>query len=210
MSLCQREMASLTLAVAVLLLGCGKKGTERSTADQPESANTEAVQSEDTTVPVSVPPAAVEPSRSPLTTEDIDRWEQGMEGEITAVRQAGDRRKAAKNADDSLEALNSMNEMGTLEAGAKAAGVDPERYRYIRQRFSATVTYLTPPESEGMDTTKMPEELRAEIRQAREMALARAREEMSPEVIEALKPRALELRKKSLELVGARFKAAGM
>jgi hypothetical protein len=63
---------------------------------------------------------------------------------------------------------------------------------------------------EGFDTTKMGPDMVAEVRKGNEQNLARIGQAVPPDVLEALKPRAVELRKQSLQLVGARLKSAGM
>ena len=76
-----------------------------------------------------------------------------MEGELMAVRAAAAKMQSARSGEDSLNAMMGVQEMSTLSAGAQAAGVDEERYKFIRSNLSAAVSYLTPPELEGMDTT---------------------------------------------------------
>jgi hypothetical protein len=48
------------------------------------------------------------------------------------------------------------------------------------------------------------------MRQGNEAQLQRMQTEVPAEVIEAIRPRAAELRKKDMELVAARLKGAGM
>jgi hypothetical protein len=132
-----------------------------------------------------------------------------MEGELKAVQDAGAKMKEARTGEDSLNAMMGVQEMSTLAAGAQAAGVEEERYKFIRSTLSAAVSYLTPPELEGMDTTKMPQSLRDEFRNGRENSLKQMSGSLPPEVVNALKSRATELRKKDMELAGARLKGAG-
>ena len=102
-----------------------------------------------------------------------------------------------------------VQEMSTTEAGAKAAGIDPERYKFVRSNLSAVVAYLTPSLG-GIDTTMLSQAQRDELRQGNEAQIQRMQQEVPPEVVEAIKPRAVELRTKNMELVGARLKGAGM
>jgi hypothetical protein len=102
-----------------------------------------------------------------------------------------------------------VQDMATVSAGAQAAGVDEERYKFIRSNLSAVVSYLTPPELEGMDTTKMPQSMRDEFRTGREAQLKQMANDVPADVVEVLRPRAAELRKKDMELTGARLKGAG-
>ena len=132
-----------------------------------------------------------------------------MEGELKAVQAAGAKMKSARTGEDSLNAMMGVQEMTTASVGAQAAGVDEERYKFIRSNLSAVVSYLTPPELEGMDTTKMPQSLRDEFRAGREAQLKQMAKAVPADVVDALRPRAAELRKKDMELAGARLKGAG-
>jgi hypothetical protein len=190
-------------------LSCGKRAHDTSGADVTSGANDAAESSTDTAAASPAPAAPVNSSSAPLTLADVRRWEQGMEGELKAVQAAGAKMKSARTGEDSLNAMMGVQEMTTASAGAQAAGVDEERYKFIRSNLSAVVSYLTPPELEGMDTAKMPQSMRDEFRTGREAQLKRMETEVPAEVVEALKPRATELRKKDMELAGARLKGAG-
>jgi hypothetical protein len=149
------------------------------------------------------------PSSAPLSVEDIARWEKGMAAELAAVQQASAKLGSAKTGEDTLTALMGVQEMTTTPAGARAAGVDEERYRVIRSDLSAAATYLTP-HLGGIDTTMLSPAQREEMRQMNAAQLKQLEGRVPAEVIEALKPRAEALRKKDLELAGARLKGAGM
>jgi hypothetical protein len=190
-------------------LSCGKRAHDTSGADVTSGANDAAESSTDTAAASPAPAAPVNSSSAPLTLADVRRWEQGMEGELKAVQAAGAKMKSARTGEDSLNAMMGVQEMTTASAGAQAAGVDEERYKFIRSNLSAVISYLTPPELEGMDTAKMPQSMRDEFRTGREAQLKRMETEVPAEVVEALKPRATELRKKDMELAGARLKGAG-
>jgi hypothetical protein len=71
------------------------------------------------------------------------------------------------------------------------------------------VQYLTPSQG-GVDTTMLSQAQRDEMRRMNEAQIQRMQAEVPAEVVEALRPRAVELRKKDLELVGERLKGAGM
>jgi len=202
-----RILASTALLAAALTFGCGKKEADTSTAD----TDVEAIEPTDTAPPPGAgTPAPAESSSRPLTVADIDRWRKGMEGELQAVQEAGAKLKAAKTSSDTSTAVMGVQETATMAPGARAAGVDEERYKFIRNTFSDAVKYLTPLELEGFDTTKMGPDMVAEVRKGNEQNLARIGQAVPPDVLEALKPRAVELRKQSLQLVGARLKSAGM
>jgi hypothetical protein len=193
----------------LLFTACGKKDAQPDTsAATGSSSEDSAAQPQPSMNPQPSEPAA-NPTVVPLTKDDIARWEKGMDGELQAVKEAGAKLKVARNGEDTLNAMMGVQEMGTVEAGAKAAGVDPERYKFIRSNLSAVVGYLTPTLG-GIDTTNLPPAQRDELRKGNEAQLQRMQQEVPADVVEALKPRAVELRKKNMELVGARLKGAGI
>ncbi len=179
--------------VLALALGCGGGDSDVDAALPPAQPDT----------------APASPAESPVTVADIDAWRKGMAAEIEAVREAAAGMKAARSGDDSLAALMGVQETSTEKAGATAAGLELERYKFVRGELSAAVSYLTP-HLGGIDTTLLSAEQRAELRQSNEEQLKQMQERVPPEVVEALRPRAEELRKQNLELVGARLKGAGM
>jgi hypothetical protein len=203
-----RSPIVMTALAVFFALSCGKKSAETSTADASSGNDVAEAQDSDTAgSPQAETP--VNTASAPLTTADVQRWERGMEGELKAVQAAGAKMKSARTGEDSLNAMMGVQEMTTASAGAQAAGVDEERYKFIRSNLSAVVSYLTPPELEGMDTTKMPQSLRDEFRTGREAQLQRMAKDVPADVVAALRPRAAELRKKDMELAGARLKGAG-
>jgi hypothetical protein len=162
------------------------------------------------------PPAAAQPAddgqtspEASLTVADIDRWHRGMNAELVAVREAGMQFKAAKSANDSLSAMMAANETSTRAAGARGAGLDESRYGTLRSNMSSVVRYMVPLDVE-MDIKDMPADIRTMMEKDREQTLARASSAFPPEVIEALRPRAVELRKQEMALVAERLRAAGM
>ena len=205
MPLSARHLIVSALLVA-LLSGCGKKDSETSAADSEAQATPEspAPDSSSTTAE-----AASNPITAPLTTADIDRWEKGIAGELQAVQAAGAKLKTASTGEDTLNAMMGVQEMNTVAAGAGAAGLEQERYKFVRSNLSAVVGYLTPWLG-GIDTTMLTPAQRDEMRQGNEAQLQRMQAEVPAEVIAGLRPRAVELRKKDLELTGARLKGAGM
>jgi hypothetical protein len=128
---------------------------------------------------------------------------------MQAVRASAAKLKSARTSEDTLNAMMGVQEMSTREAGAKAAGLDPERYGFIRSNLSAVVGYLTPALG-GIDTSMLSPAQRDEMRQGNEAQIQRMQQDVPAEVVEAIRPRAVELRKKDMELVGARLKGAGM
>ena len=199
------------LLVLALTTACGG-GDAAEDADPSAEASTEAEGSAEAEAPPANPAPAADPSaatNAPLTAADIDVWRKGMAGELEAVRAAGTKMKSAKTESDTLSAMMEVQENATQAAGAKGAGVELERYKVIRSNLSAAVSYLTP-HLGGIDTTMLSAAQRAELRQSNEAQLKQLETQVPAEVIEALRPRAVELRTQSMELVGARLKGAGM
>jgi hypothetical protein len=200
--------AACLLAVAVLA-ACERKDPDPDSSA--ETAATQDVQSAEAPEADPQPGAgsAENSITAPLTRDDIARWEKGMNGELQAVQDASAKLKSARSSEDTLNAMMGVQEMSTTEAGAKAAGLEQERYKFVRSNLSAVIAYLTPSLG-GIDTTMLSAEQRDELRQSNDAQIQRMQQEVPVEVVEALKPRAVELRKKDLELVGARLKGAGM
>jgi hypothetical protein len=206
MSLSSRHAIVAALLASGLAAGCGKKETDNSEVGSEAQASPE-----DSTV--SAPPAPAGPTgnpiTAPLTAADIERWEKGMAGELKAVQEAGAKMRTARTNDDSLNAMMGVQEMNTLAAGAQAAGLEQERYKFVRSNLSSVAGYMTPSLG-GIDTTMFSQAQRDQLRQDNEAQIQRMQAEVPVEVVEALRPRAVELRTKSMELVGARLKGAGM
>ena len=99
--------------------------------------------------------------------------------------------------------------MSTAAAGAKASGVDEERYKLIRSDLSAAAGYLAP-QVGGLDTTMLSAAQREEMRQGNQAQLKQMEDRVPPAVVEALRPRAAELRTQDLELVATRLKGSGI
>jgi hypothetical protein len=185
---------SLRLLTALLLVSCAGESPN----GDPAAGTPDQGQSPDTL-----------PANAPVTVGDIARWERGMAAELTAVREAGEKLQHARTADDTLSAMMGVQEMTTTPAGARAAGVDEERYRLVRSALGEAVGYLTP-HLGGIDTTKLSAEQRDELRKSTEAQLTRLQGTVPADVVEALKPKADALRKKEIELAGARLEGAGL
>jgi hypothetical protein len=198
------------LLAVTLMTGCGGKETENQTEEAaPAAMEEEAPATSEAQATSEVGAASGNPTTAPLTKDDIERWEKGMAGEMKAVQDAAAKMKAARTSEDTLTAMMGVQEMNTWAAGAQAAGLEQERYKFIRSNLSAVVGYLTPSFA-GMDTTMLSQAQRDELRQGNEAQLKRMETEVPADVVEAIRPRAIELRKKDMELVGARLKGAGM
>ena len=195
------------LFAMTLIAACGGRDTAE---DEPDPSTVvpadPGAPAEDAAPPAADPSAAI---TAPVTVADIDRWQKGMVSELAAVREASSKMKTAKTNEDTLAAMMGVQENATWEAGAKAAGLDVERYKFIRSELLAAASYLTP-HIGGIDTTMLSPAQRAELRQSNEAQLKQMEDRVPAEVVEALRSRAEELRKQSMELVGARLKGAGM
>ena len=193
--------APFCLLTAVAVAACGGDAPKD---DSPSQAAASAVQAE--------PPASsqsADPISAPLSVEEIERWEKGMAAELAAVRGSGAKLASARTGEDTLSALMGVQEMSTTPVGAEAAGMDQERYKTVRSNLAAAVAYLTP-HLGGIDTTMLSVAQREEMRQMNAAQLKQLEGAVPPEVVEALKPKAEALRKKEIELAGARLKGAGM
>jgi hypothetical protein len=198
--------SALLAAALVAACGGGDKAAQEADAAAQEAAETEATPAADAATPAPAPSA---PTSAPLEVSDIDRWEKGMAGEMEAVSAAAEKLKTANTSEDTLSAMMGVQEMSTMEAGAKASGVDLERYRVIRSNLSAAASYMTP-ELGGLDTAMLSPAQRAELKQMNEAQLKQLESSVPTEVLEALRPRAATLRKQELALVAERMKGAGI
>ena len=193
---------ALACALALTLTACGGGDSDTDeAAPAAEAADTEAASE--------TPQASEAGAMAPVAVAEIDGWKMGMTAELEAVRAAGTKLKEAKTADDTLSAMMGVQEMATWEAGAKAAGLDVERYKFVNSELSAAVSYLAP-QLGGIDTTMLSPAQRQELRESNAAQLKQMEERVPAEVVEALRPRAAELRKQNLELVAERLKSAGV
>jgi hypothetical protein len=190
------------LVTALLFAACGGGAADRGTPGSDPQAQAPADSSAGSS-------EASDPASLPVTVADIDRWKKGMEAELAVVRESGEKLKSAKSGEDTLSALMGVQEMATIPAGARAAGIDEERYKAVRSNLSAAVAYLTP-HLGGIDTTLLSAEQRDEMRRMNAAQLEQLKGAVPGEVVEALKPNAEALRKQEIELSGARLKGAGI
>jgi hypothetical protein len=190
------------LLILLLFTACGEEGAKGDASDPVPRAETVEGAPDASSQPG-------DPLSAPVTVKDIERWERGIAAELGAVQASGAKLEQARSSDDTLSALMGVQEMTTMPVGARAAGLDPERYNVVRSNLGAAVAYLTP-HLGGIDTTMLSPAQREEMRQMNAAQLKQLEGAVPPEVIEALKPKAEALRKKELELTGARLKGAGM
>jgi len=201
-----RTAFSLALFAAAAV-ACSRGDTDANTGDSAAQSDTSAATAAAPSTPAPAPSATPSTPAS-LTADDIDRWQKGMTAELEAVHKASEQLKAAKTGNDTLTAMMGANEMGTRAVGAQAAGVDEERYQLIRSTLSSVVGQMAPLEQE-MDVSSLPASAVADLKKSRADGLATATAELSPQLVDALKPRAAALRKQDLTLTGERLKAAG-
>ncbi|HEY7503252.1 MAG TPA: hypothetical protein VH700_04050 [Gemmatimonadales bacterium] len=198
--------AALACVLALTPAACGGGDSNTDEAAPPAEAGVDTGAGGETAPPASDASAG---AQAPVTVADIDSWQKGMAAELEAVRAAGEQLKSAKTGDDTLSALMGMQEMATQETGAKAAGLELERYKFVNSELSAAVSYLTP-QLGGIDTTMLSAAQRDELRESNAAQLKQMEDRVPADVVDALRPRAPELRKQSLELVAERLKSAGV
>lgn len=187
---------------AVALAACGKKSANESTTDSVAAHA-------DTTATAPAVAMSANTSTAMLGPDDIDRWQHGMDAELTAVHNAAAQLRNAKSSTDSLNALFAANETSTRAAGAKGAGVDEQRYQLIANKLASLAADMSPVEQE-MDPATVPASVVKAMQHAREQSLAAESAGIDPALIQAMRPRAAALRKQALALAGERLKAAGM
>jgi len=207
--LCSRSTRTLLPSLlAGLVFACGGKEAAKDDAASDPAVEETQNDSDTAGAEAAAPAEPANASSAPIAVEDIDRWSKGLEGELKAVKDAGAKLKEAKTSEDTLNAMMGAQEMNTVEAGASAAGLELERYRFVRSNLSTAAGYLAP-EIGGVDPSTMPAEMREELKKGNETQLAQMADAVPAEVVAALKPRAAEMRKRDLELAGERLKAVG-
>lgn len=137
-----RTIAATLLALALLApLACG--GGDDSDADTAAAAAGEESGAAADTASTAAAPATADAQNdvtAPVTAEDFDRYERGLEAEIAAVRKAVDDKAKAKSSADTLSALFAAGESETKDDGARAAGVSIDRYRHLDGELGATIS----------------------------------------------------------------------
>lgn len=191
----------IVLLFAVIVAGCG--------SDESDPDTEEASAEQSTRADTPDPQTPTESTSAPLTVQDVDRWQRGMEAELQAVQEAEESLSRAATSDDTLNAMMAANDMSTRSAGAQAAGVSEDRYEFIRSTLSSVVRYMTPLEQE-MDVSQMPEAAIEQFEQSRRTSLDQMSDVLPADVREALGARAAELRQQDLLLTNARLEAVGM
>lgn len=145
------------LAVSSLLLALLACGADR-----------DAVPGADTGVAspaaVAVPAA---PATGPLTAADLDLYERGLAHEITLVEAAQARLGSAATPDERGSAMQAQFETSTMPAAAAHLGVEPERYRDVRETVHEVLRTLdmagTIEGPTSIDTARASAEVRARL-----------------------------------------------
>ena len=195
----------LVLASIAVIAACGKTDS----ADTTDSASATATMADSAAANASMEAQPGTGDAAPVTVADIEKWERGMAAELKAVQAAGEKFKASKTNADSLDNMMASNEMSTVNAGASASGLNPERYKFVRSTLSQVALALSPLELEA-DLSSMPAGFADQLKAQGAQNLERMKADVPTDVVEAMRPRALELRKKHTDLVAARLRAAGM
>jgi hypothetical protein len=208
--------ARLTIGVivtAALVAACSRdaksSAADSTGRDSVAEATPDSGATASATSTASAPSGGASSSAAPLTVDDVDRWQRGMEAELQAVHDAAAKLRDAHSNTDSANAIMGTTDLATRSAGAKAAGVDEDRYQRIRSTFSALVGKLSPIEQE-MNVSQMPAAMVAELKKSREQSLAQDTVGLAPALVDTLRSRAAALRKQDLALTAERLKAAGM
>lgn len=128
---------------------------------------------------------------------------------FAALTLVGCSKKAADGSTGDSVAAHADTAASRPATGAKAAGIDEQRYQLIANTLATLAADMSPLEQE-MDVSKMPASVVESMKHAREQSLASASAGLSPALIEAMRPRAAALRKQALTLAGERLKVSGM
>ena len=198
----QSRLLAVALTALITLAACSRESAEQTdqAMDEPPPASSPADEPAVTNTPQANDTGEV-------SVDDIDRWQRGMDAELKATQEAAAKLAQAKDENEKLEALHAATELGTIDAGAQAAGVDRDRYRRIRNHLSNAVSQLSPIEME-MDVSQMPAEMVEQMKQARAAGVSQLEGQLPADVLEALKTRAAELRQQDKSLVAERLKVA--
>ena len=198
----QSRRLAVALTALITLAACSRESAEQAeqARQEPQAASSPADQPALTDTPQAS-------NTGEVSVDDIDRWQRGMDAELQATQEAAAKLAQAKDENEKLEALHAATELGTIDAGAHAAGVDHDRYRRIRNQLSNAVSQLSPIEME-MDVSQMPAEMVEQMKQARAAGVSQLESQLPADVVEALKTRAAELRQQDKSLVAERLKVA--
>ena len=200
-----RQARFCVVLISILSAAACGKGDDSAT----DTSASQAAAVETAGANASIEPLPGSGSGAPVAVADVEKWQRGMEAELKAVQAAGEKFRASKTNADSLDNMMASNEMSTLNAGAAAAGLDPERYKFVRSTLSAVALALSPLELDA-DLSSMPPDFANQLKAQGAQNLERMKADAPTEVVEAMRPRALQLRKQHTDLVAARLRASGL
>jgi hypothetical protein len=192
------------LAAALLgLAACGGKPDETATDTPASDASATPAAGTAATPAAPAPEAAPAPAiDAPLQVADIDAYVRGMGKEDELLRGEYAKIERARAADDSdaeTEALFAMTADGIDDAGAKAAGMSPARYGFVKNAFDTVQSRLDL--LEGFRKMEGSEALQAQI--------GDPYAGLPADVATALRARQAEVAALRAEAIGLRVKAAG-
>ena len=121
----------------------------------------------DATPPANAASADAAATTRDLTAQDLDAYAKGLARETELVRAAQERARSAMTPQDRGEAQQAQWEDQTIPEGAKASGIDPARYRVVRNTVNTTFQWL---DFQGkidgpmqLDTTTAPPDMKARL-----------------------------------------------
>ena len=188
----------------VLSAGCSKSDA----AVNADSASAGRTEPASTSITNAAPTPPSNGNSTAVTVDEIDKWQLGLTAELKAVQEAQSRLGAAKSGKDSLDAMMAATEISTLGVGAQAAGLDDQRYGFVRSRLSDVVLALAPLLLD-MNPGDQPPGFAEKIRHGGDVEIERMKVDVPTPVVESMRPRSLQLRKLVTDLIAARLKVAG-
>jgi hypothetical protein len=121
----------------------------------------------DATPPASAASADAATTTRDLTAQDLDAYAKGLARETELVRAAQERARTATTPQERGDAQQAQWEDQTIPEGAKASGLDAERYRVVRNTVNTTFRWL---DFQGkidgpmqLDTTTAPPDMKAQL-----------------------------------------------
>jgi hypothetical protein len=153
------HVRTVALAIAFLTLtsacGGGDGSSDQSTSGAAPSNGAE--------------PAAstTEATTRDLSAQDLDGYAKGLARETELVREAQERARTATTPQERGDAQQAQWEDQTIPEGAKASGLDADRYRVVRNTVNTTFRWL---DFQGkidgpmqLDTTTAPPDMKARL-----------------------------------------------
>ena len=151
------RVVALSFAFLTIASACGGDGSSGKAASVATPSNGGA------------PAAAAEAPATTrdLTTEDLDAYAKGLARETELVRAAQERARTATTPRERGDAQQAQWEDQTIPEGAKASGLDADRYRVVRNTVNTTFRWL---DFQGkidgpmqLDTTTAPPDMKAQL-----------------------------------------------